>query len=64
MVPAYTLPPNAEQVKILRALVKQTLSYSMTVCLGEDIAEACATLAKKGSLHPADRRRVKTNTGF
>jgi glutamate decarboxylase len=64
MVPAYTLPPNAEHVKIMRALVKQTLSYSMTVTLGQDIAEACATLAKKGGLHPADRKRVKTNTGF
>jgi glutamate decarboxylase len=64
MVPAYTLPPNAEHVKILRALVKETLSYSLTVCLGEDIAEACATLDAKGSLHPTDRKRVKTNTGF
>ncbi|HEV3320097.1 MAG TPA: glutamate decarboxylase [Solirubrobacteraceae bacterium] len=64
MLPAYTLPPNAEHVKIMRALVKQTLSYSMTVTLGNDIAEACATLAKKGGLHPADRKRVKTNTGF
>ena len=64
MLPAYTLPPNAEHVKILRALVKQTLSYSMTVTLGQDIAEACATLDKKGGLHPADRKRVKTNTWF
>jgi glutamate decarboxylase len=64
MVPAYTLPPNAEHVKILRALVKETLSYSLTVCLGEDIAQACATLDEKGGLHPADRARVKTNTGF
>jgi glutamate decarboxylase len=64
MLPAYTLPPNAEHVKIMRALVKQTLSYSMTVTLGQDIAQACATLAKKGGLHPADRKRVKTNTGF
>jgi len=64
MVPAYTLPPNATHVKIMRALVKQTLSYSMTVTLGQDIAEACATLEKKGGLHPADRRRAKTNTGF
>jgi glutamate decarboxylase len=65
MVPAYTLPPNAEHVKILRALVKETLSYSLTVTLGQDIAEACATLDKKGhGLHPADRKRVKTNTGF
>ena len=53
MVPAYTLPPNAEHVKIMRALVKQTLGYSMTITLGQDIAEACATLDEKGGLHPS-----------
>ena len=26
--------------------------------------QACATLDAKGGLHPADRKRVKTNTGF
>jgi glutamate decarboxylase len=64
MVPAYTLPPNAEHVKIMRVLVKQTLGHSLIVCLGADLAEACATLAAKGRLHPTDRKRVKTNTGF
>ncbi len=66
MVPAYTLPPNAEHVKIMRVLVKQTLGHSLTTCLGEDIASACAALQAKGhGLHPAERkRRVKTNTGF
>ncbi|MGD0453164.1 MAG: glutamate decarboxylase [Solirubrobacteraceae bacterium] len=64
MVPAYTLPPNAEHVKIMRVLVKETLGHSLTMCLGNDIAEACKTLAAKGRLHPADRKRVKTNTGF
>ncbi|HZL48149.1 MAG TPA: glutamate decarboxylase [Solirubrobacteraceae bacterium] len=64
MLPAYTLPPNAEHVKIMRALVKQTLSHSLVTTLGADIAAACATLEKKGSLHPSDRKRVKTNTGF
>ena len=64
MVPAYTLPPNAEHVKIMRVLVKQTLSHSLTVALGQDIKQACATLDAKGSLHEADRKRVKTNTGF
>ena len=29
MVPAYTLPPNAEHVTIMRALVKQTLGHSL-----------------------------------
>jgi glutamate decarboxylase len=36
----------------------------MTVTLGQDIAQACATLDAKGGLHLADRKRVKTNTGF
>src|SRR5580700_51415 len=64
MLPAYTLPPNAEHVKIMRALVKQTLSQSLTVALGQDIAQACSTLDAKGRLHESDRARVKTNTGF
>ena len=32
--------------------------------LGQDIAHACATLDAKGGVHPSDRKRVKTNTGF
>ncbi len=64
MVPAYTLPPDAEHVKIMRVLVKETLGHSLTICLGEDIAQACATLKEKGALHESDRKRVKSNTGF
>ena len=64
MVPAYTLPPNAEHIKIMRVLVKETLGHSLTMTLGRDIAEACKTLAAKGGLHARDRKRVKTNTGF
>ncbi len=64
MLPAYTLPPNAEHVKIMRVLVKETLGHSLTMCLGADIAEACATLEQKGGMHESDRKRVKTNTGF
>jgi glutamate decarboxylase len=64
MVPAYTLPPDAEHIKIMRALVKQTLGHSLITTLGADIAEACASLKAKGSLHESDRKRVKTNTGF
>jgi len=65
MVPAYTLPPNAEHVKIMRVLVKETLGNTLIRTLGEDIAQACATLAAKGGVHPSERRRrVKTNTGF
>jgi glutamate decarboxylase len=64
MVPAYTLPPDAEHVKIMRVLVKQTLSYQLTMALGKDIAEACEMLKAKGGMHETDRKRVKTNTGF
>jgi glutamate decarboxylase len=64
MVPAYTLPPNADHVKIMRALVKLTLGHTLTTTLAHDIADACATLEKKGGLHELDRKRVKTGTGY
>jgi glutamate decarboxylase len=64
MVPAYTLPPQADHVKILRALVKQTLGHSLVTTLGDDIVEACATLDKKGGVHPIERKRVKTGVGY
>jgi glutamate decarboxylase len=64
MVPAYTLPPNAQDVKVLRALVKETLSRAQIDRLASDIAEACATLEKKGGLMESERRQVKTGTGY
>ncbi|MGO9489120.1 MAG: glutamate decarboxylase [Solirubrobacteraceae bacterium] len=64
MVPAYTLPPNAQHVKIMRVLVKETLGQSLTICLGDDIAQACEALEIKGGLHELDRKRVHTNPGF
>jgi glutamate decarboxylase len=64
MLPAYSLPPNAEHVTIMRALVKQTLGRSLAETLADDLAEACTTLDAKGGLHERDRRRVKTGTGY
>jgi glutamate decarboxylase len=64
MVPAYTLPPNADHVTIMRALVKLTLGRGLANTLASDIAEACETLERKGGLHPIDRQRVKTGTGY
>jgi len=64
MVPAYTLPPNAQDVKILRALVKETMSRAQVDRLTEDIEEACKTLDLKGGAHPSERRRAKTGTGY
>jgi len=63
MLPAYTMPPNAEDVKVMRALVKLTLGRSRIDHLTDDIAQACATLEEKGGAHPAERRRVKTGPG-
>jgi glutamate decarboxylase len=64
MVPAYTLPPNAQDVKIMRALVKETLSREQVDRLSDDIAQACSTLEKKGGAHPAERKQIKTGTGY
>src|SRR3954466_15974059 len=64
MVPAYTLPPNADHIKMMRALVKLTLGHTLATTLAGDIAEACETLAKKGGLHERDRKRAKTGTGY
>jgi glutamate decarboxylase len=64
MVPAYTLPPNAEHVTIMRALVKLTLGRTLAQTLASDIAQACETLDKKGGLHELDRARVKTGVGY
>ncbi|MBJ7458764.1 MAG: glutamate decarboxylase [Thermoleophilaceae bacterium] len=64
MVPAYTLPPNAEDVVVLRALVKETFTYTMVEALASDIEEACDTLAITGGLHELQRKQlVKTNPG-
>jgi len=64
MVPAYTLPPDAEHIKIMRALVKETLGRSLTTALGQDIAQACATLKEKGRMHQTERARVHTSTSY
>jgi glutamate decarboxylase len=64
MVPAYTLPPNADHVKIMRALVKLTLGHTLATTLADDIGVACKLLAEKGRLHEHDRARVKTGTGY
>jgi glutamate decarboxylase len=61
MVPAYTMPPNAEDVKMMRALVKINLSRSLVDRLVDDISEAITTLEVKGSVTDSERARVKSN---
>jgi glutamate decarboxylase len=64
MLPAYTMPPKAENVKVLRALVKQTLSLAQIDRLAGDIEEACEHLDKKGAAHPAERERIKRGANY
>lgn len=65
MLPAYTMPPDAEDVKVMRALVKLTLSRARIDHLAADIEEACATLERKGGgAHPEERKRVKAGSGY
>jgi glutamate decarboxylase len=64
MLPAYTMPPEAEEVKIMRALVKETLSRAQVDRLADDVHEACETLAKKGGAHPHERKKMKRSPGF
>jgi glutamate decarboxylase len=64
MLPAYTMPPNAEDVGVLRALVKQTLSREQIGRLAADIEQACATLEKKGGAHASERKQMKRSPGY
>ena len=64
LVPAYHLPPNADKVKLMRVLVKLTLGYSLAEKLAEDLSDACKTLKEKGGVHPSERKRVHTATGY
>jgi len=63
MVPAYTLPPDAQHVTIMRALVKETLSREHVDTLARDIEEACATLMKKGGAHESERSKIVVGPG-
>ena len=64
MVPAYTLPPNAQEVKIMRALVKETMSREQVERLTRDITDACGTLDEKGGTHRTERELTKRGTGY
>lgn len=51
-------------MKILRALVKETLSREQIDRLTQDIADACRTLDDKGAAHSIERTQVKRGTGY
>ncbi|HET8565554.1 MAG TPA: glutamate decarboxylase [Solirubrobacterales bacterium] len=64
MLPAYTMPPDAQEVKIMRALVKETLSRSQVDRLAGDLEQAIATLDEKGGAHPSERHQMKRSPGY
>ena len=64
MLPAYTMPPKADHVRMLRALVKLNLPHTLVETLADDVHEACETLEKKGGASKSERQRVRTNVGM
>ena len=64
MVPAYAMPPNAQEVTLMRALVKENVGHAAARTLVDDIVKACETLDHKGGLHESERKRVKTSIGY
>ena len=65
MLPAYTMPPNAEKVKMLRALVKLNLTHALVSTLARrHRRQACETLEKKGGVSEQERKLVKTGVGY
>jgi glutamate decarboxylase len=58
IVPAYTLPANAEHITVLRIVVKENFSRDMGETLADDVANAMRTLAVGGPpAHPRRPRR-------
>jgi glutamate decarboxylase len=64
MVPAYTLPPDAQNVKIMRALVKETMGREQVDRLTRDLEDACRTLDAKGGTTQTEREQVKQGSGY
>ena len=56
MLPAYTMPPNADHVKMLRALVKLDLGHSMVTTLADDIATARRPRRRAAPTRPSASR--------
>jgi glutamate decarboxylase len=52
IVPAYTLPPNAEHVTVMRMVIKENFSRDMVDMLAHDVGVAMHTLTHGGHVHP------------
>jgi glutamate decarboxylase len=58
IVPAYTLPPNAEHITVLRMVVKENFSRDMVDMLAHDVGVSMRNLAQGSRPHRARRRPV------
>ncbi len=57
IVPAYTLPANAENVSVLRMVVKENFSRDMVDMLYDDLRGALQVLRKQTTTYPHRPRR-------
>jgi glutamate decarboxylase len=60
IVPAYTLPPNAEHITVLRMVIKENFSRDMVELLSADVRSAFQALSRErteGGEPPRTRRR-------
>jgi glutamate decarboxylase len=57
IVPAYTLPANAEHLTVLRMVVKENFSRDMTEMLSHDVRLAMHALRDATTVHPRRPRR-------
>jgi glutamate decarboxylase len=57
IVPAYTLPPDASHITVLRMVVKENFSRDMVDMLAHDIDQSLHVLARGVSAHPRRPRR-------
>lgn len=59
VVPAYTLPPNAQEIAVMRVVVKENFSRDMAEMLAADMEEAVARLEQTGPTRPAPDNKTK-----
>jgi glutamate decarboxylase len=64
MVPAYSMPPDAEQVQMLRVLVKLNQARDAADLLFEDLMIGVETLKKRAGGQPTKPQRVHQGTGY
>jgi glutamate decarboxylase len=57
IVPAYTLPANAENVSVLRMVIKENFSRDMVDILSDDLHGAVQALRKQTTTYPRRPRR-------